>query len=151
MKNILILSVALALFASCGNKTENKEDKKDSVSTSKDEGKPENKSEEKVEAKKLTMEDLVGTWQQTESAQNQGVQASGTLSIILNANGNFTHTVSTATNMNPMGVTMPSLSQSGKWSLNDKTVNLGGIAKLEYDEDTKTLVNVAEHVSLVRK
>lgn len=149
MKNIIILSLAIAVFASCGNKTENKEEKKDS--TSKEEVKAGGGDEAKIEAPKLTMEDLVGTWQQTETVNNQGVAASGSLTLVLKADGNFTQTISTSTNMNMMGIKTPSASQSGKWSLNDKTINLGGLAKLEYHDDTRTLVNAAENISLSKK
>lgn len=149
MKNIFIFTLAIALFASCSNKTE---EKKETSKT--EETKSSEKAEQKEEAPKLKMEDLVGTWQQTESAQQGGATGSGTLTLVLKGDGSFTETTSVAANVNTMGMNIPgggSASQSGKWSLNDKTVDLGGLGKLEYHEDTKTLVNEAEKISLSRK
>ncbi len=150
MKNILVLSVTLALFTACGNKTSTKEENKDSTTV--DEKKAdENNTDEKAKAHTLNMEDLAGTWEQSATAENEGVSATEKLTLVLKADGNFTKTVSAATNIEMMGMKAPSASENGRWTLNAKTVNLGGLAKLEYHEDLQTLVNAADGISLVRK
>jgi hypothetical protein len=88
------------------------------------------------------MEDLAGNWEQKETASGGGMSVSAKLTVKLKADGTF------ESSQSAMGVNS---SQAGKWSLEGKTVNLKGLEKLEYDENTQTLVNAKEHIALEKK
>ncbi|MBI3235999.1 MAG: hypothetical protein HYZ42_18520 [Bacteroidetes bacterium] len=147
MKKLYVSILAIGIFASCNN-TQKAEEKSESPSEAKTETSqttPEVKepapAPEEVK-KELSIDDLAGHWEQTESAEGNGMSVSAKLTVDLKADGTFKSSQST------MGVKS---SQNGKWSLDGKTVNLSGLEKLEYDESTQTLVNQKEHISLQKK
>jgi len=147
MKKIYISVLALGILASCNNAPKTEEKTEATTETKIEETQPTVTAKEEAPAaeeakKELSMEDLAGHWEQTESAEGNGMSVSAKLTVDLKADGTFKSSQST------MGVKS---SQNGKWSLDGKTVNLSGLEKLEYDESTQTLVNQKEHISLQKK
>lgn len=142
MKKIYISILVLATLSACNNspKTENAEEPKTEETVVTEGTKTE--ATDEPEKKELSMKDLVGSWEQKETASGGGMNVSAKLTVKLKADGTF------ESSQSAMGVNS---SQSGKWSLEGKTVNLSGLDKLEYDENTQTLVNAKEHIALEKK
>jgi hypothetical protein len=144
MKKIYISILVLATLSACNNspKTENAEEPKTEETVVTEGTKSEATATEEPEKKELSMEDLAGNWEQKETASGGGMSVSAKLTVKLKADGTF------ESSQSAMGVNS---SQAGKWSLEGKTVNLKGLEKLEYDENTQTLVNAKEHIALEKK
>ena len=144
MKKIYISILVLATLSACNNtpKTEKAEEPKTEETVVTEGAKTEATPAEEPVKKELSMEDLAGNWEQIESASGGGMKVSAKLTVKLKADGTF------ESSQSAMGVNS---SQAGKWSLEGKTVNLKGLEKLEYDENTQTLVNAKEHIALEKK
>ncbi len=152
-RNILIISMAMALFAACGDsktesKTEAKRETLESKPTVANDSSSEKNPEQKTETNKLNYLDLVGTWEQTKTQQLGTDIVTGTISVKLMANGDF---VASATTTSKMGKPQNSPTQTGKWTLYGNTVSLSGMRKLEYHENTQTLVDASADVELKRQ
>ena len=156
MKSILILLASLSLITACGdNKAEQKVGEKQQntiISQSKSETQSDSGSTKNAEQKspnnKISVVDLVGTWEQvkTESIGNDLV--TGVITVKLLLNGDF---VASAKTSSKFQKPQNSPEQTGKWTLYGNTVSLSGMRKLEYYANTQKLVDEVNQVELTRK
>ena len=92
------------------------------------------------------MYDLLGTWEQTQTENVNGMVVTATIILKLMENGNFIASAETTPNN---GRKQPE--QKGKWTLYANTVSLSGVRTLVYNEKTQLLIDEINKVELKRK
>ncbi len=156
MKSILTLSVFLTLFAACSdNKTESKTEERheETISASPKVNVPSDtnttkNTEPKTANNKISVVDLVGTWEQVKTQPIGNDVVTGVITVKLLLNGDF---VSSAKTSSKLQKPQNSPEQRGKWTLYGNTVSLSGMRKLEYNQKTQTLIDVAADVELTKQ
>ncbi|MDZ4758685.1 MAG: hypothetical protein SGJ10_11205 [Bacteroidota bacterium] len=153
MKKLLIIPASLLIFTACGDKPKPVADSSQSATVNEqkivatNDSNPANKTEKTAPANKLSMADLVGTWEQTQTQRNGADLVSATITVQLMKSGDFIATATTTSNMG----TQKSPEQKGKWTLYANTVSLSGVRNLIYEEKSKLLVDDINKVALARK
>ncbi len=156
MKSILILSATLAIITACGdNKAEQKvEDKlqNTAISESKSQTSSDSSSTKNAEQKqsndKISVVDLVGTWEQFKTEHLGNDVVTGVITVKLMLNGDF---IASAKTSSKFQKPQNSPQQTGKWTLYGNTVSLSGMRKLEYNSNTQKLVDELNKVELTRQ